>query len=130
MLQVCSYTVSTIQVTSSLVVKSDKINTCSVYTQKAYLCAACISVAPCPRDQLNAKDADRNVTTKLILTLSIVIFRYLLWRVRQTVSCTEGFKVTHILKVTFLTSRSIQFEDTRCPEKKLTVANQLVKRHC
>ncbi len=49
---------TTIQVTSSLVVTSDKINACSVYAQKAYLRAARVSVAPRPRDQLNAKDAD------------------------------------------------------------------------
>ena len=49
---------TTIQVTSSLVVTSDKINACSVYTQKAYLRAARVSVAPRPHDQLNAKDAD------------------------------------------------------------------------
>ena len=47
-----------IQVTSSLVVMSDKLNACSVYTQQAYLRAARDSVAPRPRDQLNAKDAD------------------------------------------------------------------------
>ncbi len=47
-----------IQVTSSLVVTSDKMNACSVYTQQAYFCAARVSVAPRPRDQLNAKDAD------------------------------------------------------------------------
>ena len=49
---------STIQVTSSMVVMSDKINACSVYMQKAYLRAARVSVDPCPRDQLKAKDAD------------------------------------------------------------------------
>ncbi len=48
----------TIQVTSSLVVMSDKINACSMYTQQAYLCAARVNLAPRPRDQLNAKDAD------------------------------------------------------------------------
>ncbi len=47
-----------IQVTGSLVVTSDKINACSVYTQQAYLRVARVSVAPCLRDQLNAKDAD------------------------------------------------------------------------
>ncbi len=47
-----------IQVTSSLVVTSDKINACSVYTQQAYLRAARVSVSPRPRDQLNAKGAD------------------------------------------------------------------------
>ncbi len=47
-----------IQVTSSLVVTSDKINACSVYTQQAYLHAARVSVAPRPRDQVNAKDVD------------------------------------------------------------------------
>ncbi len=47
-----------IQVTRSLVVTSDKINACSVYTQQAYLRAARVSVALRPRDQLNAKDAD------------------------------------------------------------------------
>ncbi len=51
-------TTATIQVTSSLVVTSDKINACSVYTQQAYLRAARVSVAPRPRDQLNAQDAD------------------------------------------------------------------------
>ena len=50
--------VSMIQVTSSLVVTSDKINACSVHTQQAYLRAARVSVAPRRRDQLNAKDAD------------------------------------------------------------------------
>ncbi len=34
------YKMHMIQVTSSLVVTSDKINSCSVYTQQAYLCAA------------------------------------------------------------------------------------------
>ena len=48
----------TIQVASSLVVTSDKINACSMYTQQAYLRAARVSVASRPRDQLNAKDAD------------------------------------------------------------------------
>ncbi len=47
-----------IQVTSSLVVTSDKINACYVYMQQAYLLAALVSVAPLSRDQLNAKDAD------------------------------------------------------------------------
>ncbi len=47
-----------IQVTSSLVVTSDKINACSVHTQQVYLRAARVSVAARPRDQLNAKDAD------------------------------------------------------------------------
>ena len=47
-----------IQVTSSLVVTSDKVNACSVYTQQAYLRAARVSMAPRPRDQLNVKDAD------------------------------------------------------------------------
>ncbi len=47
-----------IQVTSSLVVMSDKINDCSVYMHQAYLHAARDSLAPRPRDQLNAKDAD------------------------------------------------------------------------
>ena len=47
-----------IQVTSSLVVTSDKINDCSVYTQQAYLRAARDSVAPRPRDHLNANYAD------------------------------------------------------------------------
>ncbi len=40
-----------IQVTSSLVVTSDKINACSVYTQQAYLRAARVSVAPRPREK-------------------------------------------------------------------------------
>ncbi len=47
-----------IQVTSSLVVTSDKINACSVYTWQAYRRAVRVSVAPHPRDQLNAKDAE------------------------------------------------------------------------
>ena len=46
-----------IQVTSSLVVMSDKINACSVYMQQVYLRAARVSMAPRPQDQLNAKDA-------------------------------------------------------------------------
>ncbi len=50
--------VTMIQVTSSLVVMSDKINVYSVYMQQAYLRAAHVSVAPRPRDQLNAQDAD------------------------------------------------------------------------
>ncbi len=49
---------TTIQLTSSLVVTSGKINACSVYTQQAYLRAARVSVAPRPQDQLNAMDAD------------------------------------------------------------------------
>ncbi len=48
----------TIQVTSSLVVTSDKINACSAYTQQAYHGAARVSVPPRPRDHLNAKGAD------------------------------------------------------------------------
>ncbi len=55
------YKLPMIQVTSSLVVTSDKINACSVYTQQAYLRVARVSMAPRPRDQLNAKDA--NVTS-------------------------------------------------------------------
>ena len=47
-----------IQVTSSLVVTSDKIKACSVYKQQAYLRAARVSVAPRLRDHLNTKDAD------------------------------------------------------------------------
>ncbi len=50
--------VDMIQVTSSLLVTSDKINACSVYTQQAYFRAARVSMAPHPRDQLNTKDAD------------------------------------------------------------------------
>ncbi len=49
---------TTIQVSISLVVTSDKINACSVYTQQAYLRAAHVSMVSRPRDQLNAKDAD------------------------------------------------------------------------
>ncbi len=60
-----------IQVTSSLVVTSDKVNTCSVYTQQAYLCAARVSVAPRSRDQSECKERRCNITTKLILTWSI-----------------------------------------------------------
>ncbi len=77
-----------IQVTSSLVVTSDKINACSVYTQQAYLLAARVGVAPRPRDQLNAKDADvTNVTTKLILTWSI-------YSVDLEVSKSPGVKIS------------------------------------
>ncbi len=55
----CSWLICfTIQVTSSLVVTSDKINACSVYTQQADLRASRVSVALRPRDQLNTKDAD------------------------------------------------------------------------
>ncbi len=54
-----------IQVTSSMVVTSDKINACSVYTQQAYLRVARVSVAPGPRERKGRKC---NVTTKLIPT--------------------------------------------------------------
>ena len=56
--QVCFHLLYMIQVTSSLVVTSDKINTCSVYTQQAYLRTERVSVAPRPLDQLNEKDVD------------------------------------------------------------------------
>ena len=49
---------SMLQVTSSLVVMSDKISACSVNVQQAYLCAVRVSVALPPHDQLTAKDAD------------------------------------------------------------------------
>ena len=49
---------SMLQVTSSLVVTSDKINACSVYTQQVYLHAVHVSVGPCPHNQWNAKNAD------------------------------------------------------------------------
>ena len=45
-----------LQVTSSLVVTPDKINSCSVYTEQADLCAVRVSVAPHTYNQL--KDAD------------------------------------------------------------------------
>ena len=57
-----------LQVTSSLVVTSDKINACSVYTQQAYLHAARTNVAPHWRDQLKRWGRRYNVATKLLLT--------------------------------------------------------------
>ncbi len=51
-----------LQVTSSLVVTSNKINACSVYTQQAYLRAVRVSVAPRPRS-VEQKNAD--VTSSL-----------------------------------------------------------------
>ena len=53
-----------IQVTISLVVTSDKIDACSVYTQQAYLRAACVSVDPRPRESVERKGRRCNVTIK------------------------------------------------------------------
>ena len=44
--------------TSTLVVKSHKVNNCFVFALQAYLRAACVSMASRPRDELNAKDID------------------------------------------------------------------------
>ncbi len=44
--------------TSILVVMSHKYNACSVFALQAYPPAAFVCVAPCPRNQLNAKNTD------------------------------------------------------------------------